>query len=55
MRRVLYIEYSSSIFYTILEFSGSGDNRILVVGDQSSDNRYLVSVGWIWRRSLYEI
>ena len=25
MRRVLYIEYSSSIFYTILEFSGSGD------------------------------
>ena len=25
MRRVLYIEYSSFIFYTILEFSGSGD------------------------------
>ena len=25
MRRVLYTEYSSSIFYTILEFSGSGD------------------------------
>ena len=25
MRRVLYIEYSSFIFYTILGFSGSGD------------------------------
>ena len=38
MRRVLCIEYSSSNFYTILEFSGSGD----IIGIGGWESIYLI-------------